>query len=141
MIAWRLLFALPGLAALAYAASRLVDVPGDAWRSVLTWLVGGVILHDGVLAPIVVVLGVVATRWLPVPWRAPAVVGLMCWGSLTLLAIPVLYGGGVRPDNATLLDRPYVESWWVLSAATVVLVVVTGWIRRLTWQSHRARTR
>ena len=128
MTAWRLAFAIPGLAALAYATTRLWDVPADAWGSVLTWLVGGVVLHDVVLAPIVVGLGVAASRWLPAPWRLPAVVALVCWGSLTLAAIPVLYGG-VRPDNPTLLDRPYVASWWIGSATVVVMVVAAGWWR------------
>ena len=146
MTAWRLALAIPGAAALAYAATRLLDVPADAWGSVLTWLAGGVLLHDAVLAPIVVGLGVVASRWLPAPWRLPAVVALVCWGSLTLAAIPVLYGGGVRPDNPTLLDRPYVASWWLGSATVVVLVVAVGWWRRLRsmqsgWPPRPGRTR
>jgi hypothetical protein len=146
MTAWRLAFAIPGLAALAYAATRLWDVPADAWGSVLTWLAGGVVLHDVVLAPIVVGLGVAASRWLPAPWRRPAVVALVCWGSLTLAAIPVLYGGGVRPDNPTLLDRPYVASWWIGSATVVVLVGAAGWwhlrsTRRPRPPSRPGRTR
>jgi|SoiMethySBSTD1v2_1073268.scaffolds.fasta_scaffold1242374_2 hypothetical protein len=146
MTAWRLALAVPGVAALGYAASRLWEVPADAWGSVLTWLAGGVLLHDAVLAPIVIGLGVAASRWLPVPWRSPAVVALVWWGSLTLAAIPVLYGGGVRPDNPTLLDRPYVASWWLGSATVVVLVVAVGWWRRLRSTrpgspSHAGRTR
>lgn len=141
MTAWRLVLAIPGVAALAYAATLLRDVPADAWGSVLTWLAGGVLLHDAVLAPIVVGLGVAASRWLPVPWRSPAVVALVCWGSLTLAAIPVLYGGGARPDNPTLLDRPYVASWWLGSATVVVLVVSLGWWRRLRWTRPESPSR
>jgi hypothetical protein len=130
MIGWRLLLVAPAIAALTYAVTRLADVPQEDWLSVLQWLIGGVILHDGVLAPIVVGLGVVATRWLPAPWRAPAVVGLIGWGSLSLIAIPVLSGNGVDPTNETLQDRPYVTSWWIGTAVTVGLVVVAGWWRR-----------
>ena len=147
MTAWRVALAIPGLAALAYAATLPWNVPDDdAWRSVLTWLAGGVLLHDGVLAPIVIVLSVVGLRWLPAPWRAPAVVGLLCWGSLTLLAIPVLSGNGVDPTNETLQHRPYVTSWWIVSAAVVALVVAAGWWRRHSGlrarsPSRRVRTR
>lgn len=129
MTAWRVILALPAAAALAYAATRLADVPGDHWTSVLKWLVGGVLLHDGVIAPVVVGLGLLASRWLPAAWRAPAVVGLVCWGSLSLIAIPVLSGNGVDPTNSTLQDRPYVASWWIGAATTLALVVVAGWWR------------
>jgi len=128
--AWRIVLAVPAVAALAYAASRLADVPSDQWASVLKWLIGGVVLHDGVLAPVVVVLGLIASRWLPAPWRAPAVVGLIWWGSVSLLAIPVLTGNGVDPPNETLQHRPYVASWWIGMAATVALVLAAGWVRR-----------
>jgi hypothetical protein len=131
MTAWRLALAVPGLAALAYAATLPWNVPDDdAWRSVLTWLAGGVIVHDGLLAPIVIAVGVVGARWLPAPWRAPAVVGLVSWGSLTLLAIPVLSGNGVDPTNETLQHRPYITSWWIGSVAVVALIAVAGWWRR-----------
>jgi hypothetical protein len=132
MTVWRVILAVPAAAALAYAATRLADVPAEDWTSVLKWLIGGVVLHDGVIAPIVVVLGLVASRWLPAPWRAPAVVGLVWWGSLSLIAIPVLSGNGVDPTNSTLQDRPYVASWWIGAAATLVGIVLAGW-----WRSRR----
>ncbi len=146
MTAWRIVLAIPAVAALAYAATRLADVPSDQWASVLTWLAGGVVLHDGVLAPLVVVLGVIASRWLPAPWRAPAVVGLICWGCVSLIAIPVLTGNGVDPPNETLQHRPYVTSWWIGTAVVVLLVVAAGWTRRLRSSrprppSHGGRTR
>ncbi|MGH3485000.1 MAG: hypothetical protein ACRDPQ_17415 [Nocardioidaceae bacterium] len=141
MTGWRLALALPGLAALACAATLLRDVPADAWDSVLTWLVAGILLHDGLLATIVIGLGVLATRWLPAPWRSPAVVGLVCWGSLTLVAIPVLSGNGVDPTNETLQDRPYVMSWWIGSAVVLAAVVAAGWWRRLRPPSRDGRTR
>lgn len=130
MTAWRIVLAIPAAAALAYAATRLADVPGDQWASVLTWLIGGVVLHDAVLASAVVVLGVIASRWLPAPWRAPAVVGLIWWGCVSLIAIPVLTGNGVDPPNETLQHRPYVASWWIGTAVVFALVVGVGWWRR-----------
>ena len=50
---------------------------------------------------------------LPRAARAPAVVGFVVLGSVTLLAVPVLGRFGARPDNATLLDRDYVVGWVV----------------------------
>lgn len=145
MIAWRILLAVPGLAALGYGLTLVWDAPREDLSSALTWLIGGVVLHDGVLAPMVVGLGLVATRWLPDAWRAPVVVALVCWGSLSLLAIPVLSGEGVDRTNESLQHRPYVTSWWIGTAATIALVVLAGWWRRLTGQrrlpSRGERTR
>jgi MYXO-CTERM domain-containing protein len=53
------------------------------------------------------------------------------WGSVTLLAIPVLGRFGARADNSTVLDRPYLLSWYVGTALTVVAVATAGaWRRR-----------
>jgi hypothetical protein len=139
MIAWRILFALPGLAALAYGLTLVWDAPRDELSSALTWLIGGVVLHDGVLAPVVVGLGLLATRWLPDVWRAPAVVGLVCWGSLSLIAIPVMSGEGVDPTNESLQHRPYVTSWWIGTAATIALVVLAAGWRHLSRQRPTSR--
>ena len=39
------------------------------------------------------------------------VVGLVVWGGLTVMAIPVLGRFGALAANPTLLDRPYLTSW------------------------------
>jgi hypothetical protein len=68
---------------------------------------------------------------LPAHLRAPAAVGLVIWGSVTLLAVPVLGRFGEREDNATLLDRPYLISWCFGGVVTVMAVaVVAAWRQR-----------
>lgn len=112
-----------------YAASLLLDAGSGHWVNLAIWLAAGVVVHDGVIAPVTVALGIAAMTVLPVPWRLPATVGLVCWGSITLFSIPVLGGFGERPDNPTLLDRPYLLSWLVLTALTVLLVGLAGLVR------------
>ncbi len=96
---------------------------------VVLWLAGGVFAHDALVVPLVVVLALGA-RLLPRPWRAPAAVGLIVLGSVTLLAIPVLGRFGALDDNPTVLDRNYLLGWALLAALTVVVVVAAGWRRR-----------
>jgi hypothetical protein len=67
---------------------------------------------------------VFAVRLVPSPARGPLAVALVVWGSLTLLAVPVLGRFGTLADNPTLLDRPYQTSWWILTA--VVAMTVAG---------------
>lgn len=100
---------------------RLVDVA--------LWLGGGVLLHDAVLAPAVLVVSALAARVLPAAWRAPAVVVLVVLGAVTLLAVPVLGRFGARADNPTLLDRDYTTGW-LLVAGLVVLGAAAGAVAR-----------
>ena len=101
----------------------------DQLTNAATWLVAGVVLHDGVLALLTLVVAAVVLPLLPRPARGPAVVGFVVLGSVTLLAVPVLGRFGARPDNATLLDRHYTAGWLVLAAVVVVAVVVASALR------------
>ncbi len=96
----------------------------------LKWLVGGVIVHDAILVPVTIVLMLVVSRLLPSWLRAPATVGLVVLGTVTVSAIPVLGRFGAIPDNPTLLDRNYLAGWLVLAALVAVAVAVAGWRRR-----------
>ena len=102
--------------------------PGQ-WLEVGIWFGVGVAAHDVVLSALVIGAGVVGSRLLPEPWRAPATVALVVWGPLTVATVPVLTRAGARADNATLLDRPYAATWWTMSAIVVVLVAAAGFLR------------
>ncbi len=93
------------------------------------WLASGVVLHDFVLTAGVLLAGALSLRLLPEPAKAPAVVGMVVLGALTLVAVPVLGRFGAREDNATLLDRPYLVSWLVLVGFTVLTVTVASLVR------------
>jgi uncharacterized membrane protein YidH (DUF202 family) len=126
----RLLLLAAAVPAGTYASWLLVTSPAEQWSALLVWLAGGVVLHDLVLAPVLLAMGV-ASRMLPAHARTPAAIGLVIWGSVTLLAVPVLGRFGEREDNATLLDRPYLVSWCVGAVVTVVAVaVVAAWRQR-----------
>jgi hypothetical protein len=127
--ALRLALGILGVAAGLYGGWSLRGVERDEWPSVLAYLGGGVVLHDFVLAPVVVGIGVLAARLAPTAWRAPMVVGLVVWGGLTLMAVPVLGRFGALSDNPTLLDRPYLASWAVGTAVVVLAVAAAGVLR------------
>jgi len=94
----------------------LVDV---AW--VVFWLGLGLVLHDGVLAPATAVLsGLAADRW-SADKRRVLLVALVCIGSLTLIALPMIIQRGAVPGNETLLGRNYLLGW-----AIACLLVLLG---------------
>jgi hypothetical protein len=118
-----------GVAVAAYGVVRLLDLGVHNLVAAATWLVGGVVLHDGLLAPLTVGVGALLVRSRRLP--AAAVIGLVVLGTVTLVAVPVLGRFGARPDNPTLLDRNYVLGWLALATLTVLYVGIAALAPRL----------
>ncbi|MBA2558319.1 MAG: hypothetical protein H0V07_00215 [Propionibacteriales bacterium] len=126
-----------GAGALVYGGWLTWGLGAGSWLALAKWLAGGVIAHDLLLAPIVVVLGVVTVRLVPAYARAPVAVAAIIWGTLTVVAIPVLGGFGADPTLPSLLDRPYLSSWLILTALMVVGVAAASLVRRRAATSPR----
>ena len=109
-----------GVVAAAYGGWLLLDLGWANTRATLVWLVGGVVLHDGVFSVLVLVVALVAVRLLPRDRLAPWVVALVVLVPVTLVGLPELGRFGARADNPTLLDRNYWLGWSVL--VTLVLL-------------------
>lgn len=100
------------------------DFRFDQLRSTVTWLAGGVVVHDAILAPLVVGIGVVLARVVPAYARKPVTVGLILWGTVTIAVVNVLSGMGGKPDNSTILNRPYVATWLVMTVVVFAGIAV-----------------
>ncbi|MEU4078010.1 hypothetical protein DEJ45_04895 [Streptomyces venezuelae] len=86
---------------------------------VLLWLTGAVVLHDGVLAPLVLAVGLlIAARPARGLWRGALIVA----GSVTLVTLPLLVRPG-EPPNPSALPLPYGRN---LAIVLGVVGVVTG---------------
>lgn len=124
MTGLRVLVGLLGLAATAYGALALLDLGVQNLVDTSVWLIAGVLLHDAVLAPLTIGVGVLLAAVLrggPSPrWIGPFVGAGVVLATVTVVAVPVLGRFGARPDNPTLLDRPYVLGWLVLAALTLL---------------------
>ena len=115
-----------GIAAIVWGGWLLRDDGIDRLRSTAAWLIGVVVLHDAVLAPVVVALGVVATKVLPQRHRAVAAVAFLVWGTLTLAVANVLSGVGGKPGMDSLLHRPYLSAWLALTGLVTATAVVAA---------------
>ena len=111
---------------LALGLANLIDT--------IIWLVGGVVLHDGVLT--FATIAVVSIGALIVPRRAKAAAAavFLVVGTVTVTAVPVLGRFGAHSDNPTLLDRNYFAGWLVFAGlvcaiAAVVLLLQGRWPR------------
>ncbi len=127
MIRARIALGAVGLAGGLYGALLLLDLGWENLLATGTWLIGGVVLHDAVLAPATILLASLAARVLGRRLPVPVIVGTLVLAGATLVAVPVLGREQARPDNPTLLDRDYVLGWFVLAAlilATVMIALV-----------------
>ncbi|MET1075635.1 MAG: hypothetical protein ABWY11_23505 [Umezawaea sp.] len=115
-----------GIGLLGWGAVLLVPVAFDSPLTLGGWLVGGPILHDAVLAPLVGVAGVLIARVLPKPWRAPVGAGLVVSGLLVVLAVPYLWRAYSGPVTPGLHDRPYPAGLLIALAVVWVVVAVAG---------------
>jgi hypothetical protein len=122
------LFGLAGLLANAAATMPLV------W---LKWLVGLLLVHDFVLAPLVHLTGRQLRERTPEPWRWPLQLGLVTSGVLVVASVPVLVGVGrsTQPGNASVLPGSY-----PLALAGVLSAVWLSILALGIWGSTRRRS-
>ena len=130
----RALFAIAGLAALAWGAWLAWDFATSSTRDgvqALAWFVGGPVLHDGLIAPAVGVIGLAIARYLPRPARAPVAIGLVATAVLTVLAIPLLWRPFGVPDNPGLHDVDYAPRLALALGACWLLVLLAALATKL----------
>lgn len=114
----------------------VTSVPDEQWPSVALWLAGGVAVHDAVLAPLAVVLGLVVLPRVPPAWR-PALRGAALGAAvLAVVAVAVVAGAAGR-RNPSVVPRDPATSVAVSLAVLVVAVVLGG----ITLQVVAARRR
>jgi hypothetical protein len=117
-----------GLAGLVVDAAKTMPL---VW---LKWLVGLLLVHDFVLAPLVHLTGRGLRQRAPESWHWPLQLGLVTSGMLALASIPVLVGVGRRtqPGNASVLPGNY-----PLALAGVLTIVWLGVLALGIWGSTR----
>lgn len=68
----------------------LTGVPSRQWLEVAVWLAGGVAAHDAVVAPVAVLVGLVALPLLPLRARPVARSAALALATVALLGLPLL---------------------------------------------------
>ncbi|MEP7765853.1 hypothetical protein [Sanguibacter sp. 25GB23B1] len=128
-LARALLFA-AGLVIGGIGAAHLLEGGPRNLAAAATWLLGGIVVHDAIIAPLVIASGALGATLLPRWARAPVSSAAIVLGTVTIAAVPVLGRFGARPDNATLLDRPYGTGWLVFAGLVLMAAAVGAAVRR-----------
>ena len=99
------------------------------------WLVGGLLAHDLVVAPLVIGLVWVIGKALPSAARTSVRVGTLATVLVLALGAPALLGYGDRPDNATVHPLDY--STAVLTSLVAVWGLTALAQGVTVWRNHR----
>jgi hypothetical protein len=119
-----------GLAIVGFGVGGLLtQLQGPALTSWLKVFGGGLLVHDAIFAPLVVLGSVLLVRVVPASVRAPIQGALIVSCALVAIAIPVVGGYGRLANNPSLLpsDRygtrllTALAIVWVVAAVTAVL--------------------
>ena len=119
-LALRCAVGLLGVAAIAYGASLALEQSMPDLISAAKWLVGGIIVHDAIFAPLCIAAAFAGRRLLPKRWWSAVAVAALISVTLLAIAAPVLGRRGAIADNPTVLDRNYAVG------VAVALAVVWG---------------
>ena len=121
-----------GIAAMAYAGWSALHSPGLVPSRNTTFLLLVLVLHDGLLMPAFVAVGVLVHRLVPRRVRAVVQAALIATASVTLVALPLALGYGRIADNPSALPRDY-PGGLLLTVATIwaaAAVAATVTVRR-----------
>lgn len=94
----------------------LTQVPGSDILVLLEWLVAALILHDGILSPLVAGVGAGLARVLPSRARRFVAPALVVGGMLTVIALPLIYRENSQPASKAILQQNYAGNLLLLLA-------------------------
>ena len=149
MLAWRIGLAIAGAGFLLWG---FYQIPGNITAKELMllaiWLVGVVVVHDGLISPAVLGVGWLLRRFVPDRARRYVQFGLIAAALVTVIAIPLILQQGSQPVSKALLLQPYgLHLAWLLGliggaslVAYTVAVVRDRSRRKLSGSGGSARS-
>ena len=108
MRAWRVGLGITGIVLVLIGISRLPRYvpPGHlAWLGV--WLIAALIIHEGVLSPVVVAIGAGLRRLVPDRARRYLQAALIMAAAVSVIAVPLIIRQGSQPVSKAMLLQNY----------------------------------
>jgi hypothetical protein len=135
----RVLLGLAGVAMIGYGGYQILHYSAATRPAKLAeWLLGALVLHDGVLSWGVLGAGWLSARLARGRTRAYVEGGLVCAALILVIGLPLVYRRGKSPSGSTLLTQNYAAHLAVL-LGTVAAVAAGARAIRLLGDRRQAR--
>lgn len=115
MRAWRVILVVSGiLVGLFGAVQLLAGTPFTNLLILAGWMIGAVVIHDGLIAPAVVAVGWAVGRVVPARGRRYLQAFLIAGGLVTAIAIPLIARRDTQEPSKAILQQNYAANLTVL---------------------------
>jgi hypothetical protein len=106
--AWRIILAAAGILLGLFGVYHLfTQIPLSSLVALGVWLLAALLIHDGLLSPAVVGLGLLLRRFVPDRGRRYLQAALLMGALVTVVAVPMIYLRGSQPPVKALLLQNY----------------------------------
>lgn len=139
--AFRLSLGAIGACGIAYGIARiLTDSKDTKPLALLKWLIGSLLLHDAIIAPVVIGIGWLLARYVPDRARSFVQGGLVTGGLISSMGLILIWRQGkTSAKSLALLQQNYLAHLLILLA--IVAVVTFGCYLITVSRSNRTKTR
>jgi hypothetical protein len=128
---WRLVLGLVGVLVILYGIVNLgVHIPIQTLAWVAVWLIAAVIIHHGVVSPVVIAVSSLLRRLIPDRGRRYLQAALIMAVPVTVIAIPMIYRQGSQLPSKALLLQNFVANLGLLLGIIAALCLV-GYAMRI----------
>jgi hypothetical protein len=125
MLIWRLVLSILGVLVLLYGLVNLgLHIPGSALIWVAAWLVAAVIIHHGVVSPVVIGVSVLLRRLIPDRGRRYVQAALIAAVPILVIGIPLVYRQGSQPPSKALLLQNFTANLGLLLGIIAALCLI-----------------
>jgi hypothetical protein len=126
----RIALAVAGLLLGCYGVFRLVtEVPHAKLIVLVFWLIGALVIHDGILSPLVVSISWVLARVVPPRGRRYVQFALIAGALVTVIALPMIHRQKVGPANKAILRQNFSVNLTIILAVIAVLTLAAYAVR------------
>jgi hypothetical protein len=121
----RVLIAVPGILLGLFGIFRLLtQIAGYDLFVLACWLVGALVIHDGILSPIVIAVGAGIARTVPPRARRFLQGGLISAVLIVVVALPMIYRAHSQPKIKAILEQNFAANLGILLLIVLVASVL-----------------